>query len=68
MGCPAARAVIASTHSEHIRKAEGARADRLEDVVRAGESSDDLVLLLRRGEDTSAKLLRQAITSANGHC
>ena len=34
--------------------------DRLEDVVRAGESSDDLVLLLRGGEDTSAKLLRQA--------
>ena len=53
-------------HSEHIRKAEGARADRLEYVVRAGESSN-LALLLRRGEDTSAKLLRQAITSANGH-
>jgi hypothetical protein len=34
--------------------------DRLEDVLRAGESSDDLVLLLRGGEDTSAKLLRQA--------
>jgi integrase len=61
-------AVAASTHSEHVRKAEGARADRLEYVVRAGESSDDLARLLRRGEDTSAKLLRQAITSANGHC
>ena len=34
--------------------------DRLEDVLRAGESSDDLVMLLRGGEDTSAKLLRQA--------
>ena len=34
--------------------------DRLEDVLRADESSDDLVLLLRGGEDTSAKLLRQA--------
>lgn len=34
--------------------------DRLEDVLRAGESSDDLVLLLRGGEDTSTKLLRQA--------
>ena len=34
--------------------------DRLEDVLRTGESSDDLVLLLRGGEDTSAKLLRQA--------
>jgi len=34
--------------------------DRREDVLRAGESSDDLVLLLRGGEDTSAKLLRQA--------
>ncbi|HEY6685377.1 MAG TPA: hypothetical protein VI094_04120 [Propionibacteriaceae bacterium] len=34
--------------------------DRLEDVLRAGESSDDLVLLLRGGEDTRAKLLRQA--------
>jgi len=34
--------------------------DRLEDVLRAGESSGDLVLLLRGGEDTSAKLLRQA--------
>jgi hypothetical protein len=33
--------------------------DRLEDVLRTGESSDDLVLL-RGGEDTSAKLLRQA--------
>jgi hypothetical protein len=43
-----------------MRRAEGARADRLEDVLRAGESSDDLVLLLRGGEDTSAKLLRQA--------
>jgi hypothetical protein len=43
-----------------VRKAEGARVDRLEDVLRAGESSDDLVLLLRGGEDTRAKLLRQA--------
>lgn len=34
--------------------------DRIEDVLRAGESSDDVVLLLRGGEDTSAKLLRQA--------
>lgn len=34
--------------------------DRLEDVLRAGESSGDPVLLLRGGEDTSAKLLRQA--------
>ena len=34
--------------------------DRLEDVLRAGESSGDLALLLRGGEDTSAKLLRQA--------
>jgi hypothetical protein len=34
--------------------------DRLEDTLRAGESSEDLVLLLRGGEDTSAKLLRQA--------
>jgi hypothetical protein len=34
--------------------------DRLEDVLRAGESSDDLILLLRGGEDTSSKLLRQA--------
>jgi hypothetical protein len=34
--------------------------DRLEDVLRAGESSDELVLLLRGGEDTRAKLLRQA--------
>ena len=34
--------------------------DRLEDVLRAGESSDDLVLLLRGGENTSTKLLRQA--------
>ena len=34
--------------------------DRLEDVLRAGESSEDLVLLLRGGEDTRAKLLRQA--------
>jgi hypothetical protein len=34
--------------------------DRLEDVLRAAESSDDLVLLLRGGEDTRAKLLRQA--------
>ena len=33
--------------------------DRLEDVLRAGESSGELVLLLRGGEDTSAKLLRQ---------
>jgi hypothetical protein len=41
-------------------KAEGARVDRLEDVLRAGESFDDLVLLLRGGEDTSTKLLRQA--------
>ena len=41
-------------------KAEGARVDRLEDVLRASESSDDLVLLLRGGEDTSTKLLRQA--------
>jgi hypothetical protein len=30
-----------------MRKAEGARVDRLGDVLRAGESSDDLVLLLR---------------------
>jgi hypothetical protein len=43
-----------------MRKAEGARVDRLEDVLRARESSDDLVLLLRGGQDTSAKLLRQA--------
>jgi hypothetical protein len=43
-----------------MRKAEGTRLDRLEDVLRAGESSGDLVLLLRGGEDTSAKLLRQA--------
>ena len=34
--------------------------DRLEDFLRSGESSDDLVLLLRGGEDTRAKLLRQA--------
>jgi hypothetical protein len=34
--------------------------DRLEDAVRAIESLDDLVLLLRGGEDTAAKLLRQA--------
>ena len=34
--------------------------DRLEDVLRVGESSDDLVLLLRGREDTSAKLIRQA--------
>lgn len=34
--------------------------DRLEDVVRAGESVDDLFLLLRGGADTDAKLLRQA--------
>jgi hypothetical protein len=34
--------------------------DRREDVLRAGESADDLVLLLRGGEDTTAKLLRQA--------
>ena len=50
----------ASTQSEHMRKAEGARVDRLKDVLRAGESSDDLLLLLRGGEATSAKLLRQA--------
>ena len=43
-----------------MRKAEGTRVDRLEDVLRAGESSGDLVLLLRGGEDTSAKLLLQA--------
>jgi hypothetical protein len=43
-----------------MRKAEGVRVDRLEDVLRAGESSDDLVMLLRGGEDPSAKLLRQA--------
>ncbi len=34
--------------------------DRLEDVVRACEPSDGLVLLLRGGEDTTVKLLRQA--------
>jgi hypothetical protein len=63
------RAAVAAVYALRAHsEAEGARADRLEDVVRAGESSDDLVLLLRRGEDTSAKLLRQAITSANGHC
>src|SRR5665811_932350 len=33
---------------------------RLEDVVRGGESVDDLILLLRGGADTEAKLLRQA--------
>jgi hypothetical protein len=43
-----------------MRKEEGTRVDRLEDVLRAGESSSDLVLLLRGGEDTSAKLSRQA--------
>jgi len=43
-----------------VRKAEDAQVDRLEDVLRVGESSDDLVLLLRGGEDTSAKLIRQA--------
>jgi hypothetical protein len=43
-----------------MQKADGARVDRLEDVLRARESADDLVLLLRGGEDTSAKLLRQA--------
>jgi hypothetical protein len=43
-----------------MRKAEGPRVDRLEDVLRTGESLDDLVLLLRGGEDTSVKLLRQA--------
>lgn len=34
--------------------------DRLEDALQSGESSDDLVLLLRGGEDTSTKVLRQA--------
>jgi hypothetical protein len=34
--------------------------DRLEDAVREGERVADLVLLLRGGEDTEAKLLRQA--------
>lgn len=34
--------------------------DRLEAVLRAAESPQDLVLLLRGGEDTSAKILRQA--------
>jgi hypothetical protein len=43
-----------------MREAEGPRVDRLEDVLRTGDSSDDLVLLLRGGEDTSAKLSRQA--------
>lgn len=38
--------------------------DRLEDVLRAGESSDDLVLLLRGGEDTSAKLRQAALFEA----
>ena len=34
--------------------------DRLEDVLRHGESAHDLILLLRGGEDTQTKLLRQA--------
>lgn len=34
--------------------------DRLEGVVRHGESAHDLILLLRGGEDTESKLLRQA--------
>lgn len=34
--------------------------ERLEDVVRRGESPTDLVLLLRGGVDTQDKLLRQA--------
>jgi hypothetical protein len=34
--------------------------DRLEDVLRHGESPDDLILLLPGGEDNEAKLLRQA--------
>lgn len=34
--------------------------DRLEDETRSGESSADLILLLRGGEDTRAKLIRQA--------
>ncbi len=36
------------------------RMDRLEDVVRGGESPSDLVFLLRGGVDTEEKLLRQA--------
>ena len=40
-------------HFEHMRKAEGG-VDRLEEVVRASGSSDELVLLLRRGKDMSA--------------
>lgn len=36
------------------------RMDRLEDVVRGGESPGDLVFLLRGGVDTEEKLLRQA--------
>ncbi len=34
--------------------------DRLEDVLRHGELPDDLILLMRGGEDNEAKLLRQA--------
>lgn len=34
--------------------------DRLEDVVRAGESPEGLVLLLRGGDDTAGKILLQA--------
>lgn len=34
--------------------------DRLEEVIRRGESPENLVLLLRGGEDTAEKLLRQA--------
>ncbi len=36
------------------------RMDRLEDVVRGGESPSDLVFVLRGGVDTEEKLLRQA--------
>ncbi|MEX2627200.1 MAG: hypothetical protein WD225_09985 [Ilumatobacteraceae bacterium] len=34
--------------------------DRLEEVVRLGDSPSDLVFLLRGGVDTEEKLLRQA--------
>lgn len=34
--------------------------ERLEDVVRTGESPDEFTLLLRGGEDTEEKLRRQA--------
>lgn len=38
--------------------------DRLEDEIRSEESPDDLVLLLRGGEDGEEKLLRQATSMA----